>query len=92
MKLQAYEDLALKIEDLQTLLELATEENDESLQNEIADGLDTVAHHLEQMELRLMLTGEFDAEQRNPEHSLWCWWDRRTRLGGDVDAYVSSLV
>lgn len=57
----AYEDLALKIEDIQTLLELATEENDESLQKEIADGLNTVTQHLEQMELRLMLTGEFDA-------------------------------
>ncbi len=57
----AYEDLALKIEDIQTLLELATEENDESLQKEIADGLNTVTQYLEQMELRLMLTGEFDA-------------------------------
>ena len=57
----AYEDLALKIEDIQTLLELATEENDESLEKEIADGVDTVTQHLEQMELRLMLTGEFDA-------------------------------
>ena len=59
-ELEAYEDLALKIEDIQTLLELATEENDGSLQNEIADGLDTVIQRLEQMELRLMLTGEFD--------------------------------
>ena len=57
----AYEDLALKIEDIQILLELATEENDESLQKEIADGVDTVTQHLEQIELRLMLTGEFDA-------------------------------
>ena len=57
----AYEDLALKIEDIQTLLELATEENDESLQKEIVDGLNTVTQHLEQIELRLMLTGEFDA-------------------------------
>ena len=57
----AYEDLALRIEDIQTLLELATEEKDESLQTEIADGVDTVTQHLEQMELRLMLTGEFDA-------------------------------
>ena len=56
----AYEDLALKIEDIQTLLELATEEEDESLQNEIVDGLNTVTQDLEQMELHLMLTGEFD--------------------------------
>ena len=56
----AYEELNLKIEDIQTLVELATEENDESLQTEIVDGLDSLSNHLEQMELRLMLTGEFD--------------------------------
>lgn len=56
----AYEELNLKIEDIQTLLELATEENDESLQTEIVDGLGNLSSRLEQMELRLMLTGEFD--------------------------------
>ena len=55
-----YEELNLKIEDIQTLVELATEENDESLQTEIVDGLDSISNCLEQMELRLMLTGEFD--------------------------------
>lgn len=55
-----YEELNLKIEDIQTLVELATEENDESLQTEIADGLGSILSRLEQMELRLMLTGEFD--------------------------------
>ncbi len=55
-----YEELNLKIEDIQTLVELATEENDESLQTEIVDGLDSISNRLEQMELRLMLTGEFD--------------------------------
>ncbi|MCY3550456.1 MAG: peptide chain release factor 2 [Candidatus Poribacteria bacterium] len=56
----AYEELNLKIEDIQTLVELATEENDESLQTEIVDGLESISNRLEQMELRLMLTGEFD--------------------------------
>ena len=59
-EVKAYENLHLKIEDIQTLLELATEENDASLQNEISEDLDTAAEHLEQMELRLMLKGEFD--------------------------------
>ncbi len=59
-ELGAYEALNLKIEDLQILLELASEENDASLQSEIADGLDSVASRLDQMELQLMLTGEFD--------------------------------
>ena len=48
------------MEDIQTLVELADEENDSSLQTEIVDGLDTVASRLEEMELRLMLRGEFD--------------------------------
>ncbi|MDE0013056.1 MAG: peptide chain release factor 2 [Candidatus Poribacteria bacterium] len=56
----AYEALNLKIEDIQTLLELASEENDGSLETEIAEGLDSVASRLEQMELRLMLNGDFD--------------------------------
>ena len=55
-----YEELHLKIEDIQTLVELATEENDSSLQPEIVEGLDSLASRLEQMELRLMLRGEFD--------------------------------
>lgn len=55
-----YEELYLKIEDIQTLVELADEENDNSLQAEIVDGLDNIASRLEQMELRLMLRGEFD--------------------------------
>lgn len=59
-KIGAYEALNLKIEDIQTLLELASEENDTSLHTEIADGLERVASHLEQLELQLMLTGEFD--------------------------------
>ena len=59
-ELGGYEDLNLKIEDVQTLLELASEENDESLQTEIVDGLEGVASHLEAMELQLMLAGEFD--------------------------------
>ena len=55
-----YEELNLKIQDIQTLIELAIEENDESLQTEVGDELESVASRLEQMELRLMLNGEFD--------------------------------
>ena len=55
-----YETLNRNIEDIQTLVELATEENDNSLQTEIVDGLENIANALEQLELRLMLNGEFD--------------------------------
>ena len=55
-----YEELKGNVEDIQTLVELATEENDSSLQTEIVDGLENVVSALEQLELRLMLNGEFD--------------------------------
>ena len=59
-EIHTYEDLNTTAEDIQTLLELATEENDTSLHDEINDGLHTLDLRLQQMELRLMLTGEFD--------------------------------
>ncbi len=55
-----YDALTLTLEELLILIELATEEKDETLDTEIASGLDTVGQRLEQVELGLMLTGEFD--------------------------------
>ena len=55
-----YEKLRGIVDDLQTLLELAIEENDTSLEPDIQNGLTTVTAQLEKMELRLMLNGEFD--------------------------------
>lgn len=55
-----YEKLSGEIEELETLLELAIEENDATLHAEISNGLAAAATRLETMELRLMLTGEFD--------------------------------
>ena len=59
-EISKYEELNLKIQDIETLIELAIEENDEGLQAEIGDGLESVTSRLEQMELQLMLNGEFD--------------------------------
>lgn len=42
------------------LIALAAEENDSSLHPEIADGLESLERSLEKVELRLLLTGEFD--------------------------------
>jgi len=58
--IEAYENRSLKIEDRQALVVLATEEIDEGLHPEIVSDLNTVANRLQQMELKLMLTGEFD--------------------------------
>lgn len=55
-----YEKLSDEIEELETLLELAIEENDATLHGELSSGLETAANRLDKMELRLMLNGEFD--------------------------------
>ena len=55
-----YEKLDGSVDDLQTLVELAIEEDDSSLEVEIQDGLSTVTEQFEKIELRLMLDGEFD--------------------------------
>ena len=55
-----YEQLKRTVDDLQTLLELAIEENDTSLEPEIQNGLSTIGVQFEKIELRLMLDGEFD--------------------------------
>ncbi len=55
-----YEKVASLVEDLQTLLELAIEESDNSFEPEIENGLKEVTAQLEKIELRLMLNGEFD--------------------------------
>ncbi len=59
-EITSYEALALKIEDVQTLLALAIEENDTSLQTEIVEGLASISKYLDQIELQLMLNGDFD--------------------------------
>ena len=59
-EISEYEQLKRTVDDLQTLLELAIEENDTSLETEIQDGLSTIGVQFEKIELRLMLNGEFD--------------------------------
>lgn len=55
-----YEKLRSSVDDIETLLELAIEENDTSLEPEIQNGLTTIGTQFEKIELRLMLDGEFD--------------------------------
>lgn len=53
-------DLDEKIDDLDTLYELAREEGDESLEPEIDSGLDALRADLDRLELRALFTGEYD--------------------------------
>jgi peptide chain release factor 2 len=55
-----YDGLASTLEDVETLHELAREEDDDSQEGEIADGIATVTKGLDQLDLRSLFTGEHD--------------------------------
>lgn len=55
-----YGKLHSQLEDIQVLLELAIEENDENLSEEISRNLEDIGQQIEQMATALMLNGEHD--------------------------------
>ena len=56
-----YKNLKTKFEDAQTLWEMAVEDEDESLEDEINSDLDNVAEGLENLQLEVLLSGPYDA-------------------------------
>ena len=58
--MKRWSSLESQTEDIETLLELAQEEEDESLSAEITKELDDLQDKLEQLEFELMLSGEHD--------------------------------
>lgn len=59
-KITAYEKLCQEHEDAATLCEMALEEGDESLIEEIGTALDSVESNMENQRLATLLSGEFD--------------------------------
>ena len=57
---QKYETLCTDYDDTLTLIELADEEGDTSLVEEIVEGVDRVINNYEEMRLATLLTGEYD--------------------------------
>jgi len=60
-KCDKYQKLAAKWEDLYTICEMAIEENDDSMLDELKDGFGEFEERLEAMRLSTLLTGEYDA-------------------------------
>jgi peptide chain release factor 2 len=58
--LGTFDDLAGRIEDAETLAEMAREEGDESLEPEIAGNIDQIATDFARIELRSLFSGEHD--------------------------------
>ena len=60
-KIEGYERLVASYHDTMTLIELADEEEDESLLEECTTAVDEIESSLEQQRLATLLTGEYDA-------------------------------
>ena len=60
-KCERFEALSAAWDDLYTICEMALEENDESMLEELKEGFDTFSSQLEDMRLSTLLTGEYDA-------------------------------
>ena len=61
-KIKAYEDLKTAYEDALVMIELADEEEDESLVDECTQGVDKFEKDLDSMTLSTLLTGEYDSK------------------------------
>jgi peptide chain release factor 2 len=54
------DSLATELSDLETLVDLAREESDDSLEGEIAQGMQALGARLDELDLRSLFTGEHD--------------------------------
>jgi peptide chain release factor 2 len=59
--LRVYDDFAAHLSDLEVLAELAREEDDEPTSAEVAEGLEGLDRALDDLEIRVLLSGEHDA-------------------------------
>ncbi len=60
-KCSSFEKLASGWDDMMTICEMAIEENDESMLEELKDGFQRFSDDMEQLRLSTLLTGEYDA-------------------------------
>jgi peptide chain release factor 2 len=58
--IELFDDLARRIDDADTLYELAQEESDESVEAEIAESIEQTKKRFDALELRALFTGEYD--------------------------------
>ena len=59
-KIEAYENLCVKLEDAITLAEMAIEENDESFVDEVQSELAAIVEEEEKRRIEALLSGEYD--------------------------------
>ena len=60
-KVEKYEKMCAQWDDLMTIVEMALEENDDSLLDELTEGYAQLEHEMEVSRLETLLTGDYDA-------------------------------
>ncbi len=60
-KVEKYEKMCVQWEDLMTIIEMALEENDDSLLEELTEGYASLEHEMEVSRLETLLTGDYDS-------------------------------
>lgn len=101
-KVQAYEDLRTHWEDTLTLIELADEENDESMLGEIKKAVDEIKETVEKMTLETLLSGHYDknnaimtfhAGAGGTEAQDWCeMLIRMYQMYAQKNGYTTSTI
>lgn len=59
-KVKTYDDLRVELDDLTALYELAMEEEDDSLESEVEEGVKDLQAKFEKLELEILLSGQYD--------------------------------
>ena len=84
--IERYESLESARDDILMLIEIAEEENDASVLEEVEDSLQQFEQEYESLRIETLLSGEYDKDA-----SCRCRWNRKLRLGKYVVPYVSAL-
>ena len=90
-KLGGYEKLCSQWDDLMTICEMAIEENDESMLDELKSGFAQFESTLESMRLSTLLSGEIRRQQRHTHNTPRRRRHRGPGLGPDALPHVHPL-
>ena len=90
-ELERVTGLRSRLDDAEIMVELAREESDAASLAEADTELDRLAKSIEALEVRTLLSGEYDERDAVDLDPLRRRWRRRRRLGRDADADVPAL-
>ena len=76
---------------MQILWEMGMEDKDETVCDDVEAEIKEINEAIEQLELELLLSGKYDANNAIFDSTCRCWWNRSARLDTDVITHVWTL-